>query len=167
MLALFAVAFFALWSILVNVTCAVLLGLNRTFTLGTDIEILEPSSTSGLRGVVVDVGAFYTTIRDCSSDSKTCDSDNSDSGGETIETLVRIPNSIFFQKNVRVRRPVVDKDHFSISSLSGDPIEAIKKKLHKHGLLSSDNLEQNNDPDFVTIAATSELESTSTVTPTA
>lgn len=84
-----AVAFFAAWSVLSNIFCAVLIYTTRPFRLHDHIEILENGDKPGLGGEVLDIRLIYTTIR------------------ETLPgrepTLLQVPNSLFFQRLLRVR----------------------------------------------------------------
>jgi small-conductance mechanosensitive channel len=87
-----AVGFVALWSVMSNVVCAVLILFVRPFRLGDFIEILEPADQKqGVSGRVVDLSLMFTTI----------EVDNT----ETELVLCRVPNSVFFQKGVRVTIP--------------------------------------------------------------
>ncbi len=81
--ALIAVGFVAVWSVLSNLSCTVLILFFRPFEIGDELEFTDPS---GLRGKVVNLNFAYTTLRD-------------DEG-----RLVQIPNNLFFQRIVK-RRP--------------------------------------------------------------
>jgi small-conductance mechanosensitive channel len=78
-LAMIAIGFVAVWSMLSNTSATVLLVLVRPFRVGDDIEL--PSEN--VRGRVIDLNFFYTTLVD-------------HEGSEW-----RVPNNIFFQKVVR------------------------------------------------------------------
>lgn len=82
-----AVAFFAAWSVLSNIFCAILIFATRPFRLNDRIEMLENGEKRGLGGQVVDINLIFTTLRE--------ENDN----GE--ESLLRIPNSLFFQRSIR------------------------------------------------------------------
>lgn len=84
-----AVAFFAAWSVLSNLFCAVLIYATRPFRLHDHIEILESGDKPGLGGEVLDIRLIYTTLRE--------------PGEEGSSHLLQIPNSLFFQRVVRVR----------------------------------------------------------------
>ena len=84
-----AVAFFAAWSVLSNIFCALLIFTTRPFRLYDYIELVETSDKPGLRGQVVDINVVYTTLEDIAST------------GEKDGSLVQIPNSLFFQRPVR------------------------------------------------------------------
>lgn len=85
-----AVAFFAAWSVLSNIFCAMLILTTRPFRLHDHIEMLENGEKPGLRGQVVDINLIYTTLRE---------SDDGDGGGGG--TTLQIPNSLFFQRTTR------------------------------------------------------------------
>ncbi|KAB2923330.1 MAG: mechanosensitive ion channel family protein [Dechloromonas sp.] len=84
-----AVAFFAAWSVLSNIFCAVLLYTTRPFRLHDRIEILENGDKPGLSGEVLDIRLIYTTLRETPADKEA--------------TLLQVPNSLFFQRMVRVQ----------------------------------------------------------------
>ena len=84
-----AVAFFAAWSVLSNIFCAVLIFSTRLFRLQDHIEVLENGEKPGLKGRVVDVNLIYTTLQEVEADA-------SDGG-----SVLQIPNSLFFQRSVR------------------------------------------------------------------
>ncbi|GIX47264.1 MAG: hypothetical protein KatS3mg131_1475 [Candidatus Tectimicrobiota bacterium] len=85
------VGFIAVWSVLSNVLCAVLLVLFGPFRLGDDIEIIEATGGRGLRGEVIGFNALYTTLREVREEGP----------GEAV---VQVPNNVFFQKTLRRRR---------------------------------------------------------------
>ena len=82
-----AVAFFAAWSVLSNIFCAVLIFSTRLFRLQDHIEVLENGEKPGLKGRVVDINLIYTTLQEV--------------GGPAEGTLMQIPNSLFFQRGLR------------------------------------------------------------------
>lgn len=84
-----AVAFFAVWSVLSNIFCSVLIFTTRPFRLYEKIELLENGEKAGLKGRVTDINLIYTTLQE----------DGPDDGqpGPTLQ----IPNSLFFQRAVR------------------------------------------------------------------
>ena len=87
-----AVAFFAVWSVLSNIFCSVLIFTTRPFRLYDQIEVLENGEKQGLRGTVVDVNLIYTTLQEEETEGRP---------GSTLQ----IPNSLFFQRAVRRIRP--------------------------------------------------------------
>ncbi len=87
-----AVGFVALWSVLSNAVCAVLILVFRPFRMGDHIEILEPTDQkNGFRGKVTDLSLMFTTIEERKDDASL--------------VLCRVPNSVFFLKGVRVTVP--------------------------------------------------------------
>lgn len=84
-----AVAFFAVWSVLSNIFCSVLIFTTRPFRLYERIEVLENGEKAGLKGKVMDINLIYTTLQE---------EDTAD--GQPGPTL-QIPNSLFFQRAVR------------------------------------------------------------------
>lgn len=82
-----AVAFFAAWSVLSNIFCALLIFMTRMFRLDDVVEVLENGEKPGLRGRVLDINLVYTTLEE--------------SGSAEAGTTLKIPNSMFFQRAVR------------------------------------------------------------------
>lgn len=85
-----AIAFFAAWSVLSNIFCAVLIFTSRPFGLRDHIELLEGGDKPGLGGVVMDINLIYTTLRE-----------NEVPGQEP--SYLKVPNSLFFQRTMRLR----------------------------------------------------------------
>jgi small-conductance mechanosensitive channel len=82
-----AIAFFAIWSVLSNLFCALLIFALGPFRIGDCVEVLESADKPGVRGRVLDINLFYTTLDDLT--------------GDAPGTWIQIPNSLFFQKAVR------------------------------------------------------------------
>lgn len=82
-----AVAFFAAWSVLSNMFCALLIFTTRMFWPGDTIEVLENGEKPGLKGRVLDINLVFTTLEE--------------SGSAHEGTTLKIPNSMFFQRAVR------------------------------------------------------------------
>ncbi|MDH1264005.1 MULTISPECIES: mechanosensitive ion channel family protein [unclassified Pseudomonas] len=82
-----AIAFFAIWSVLSNLFCALLIFALGPFRIGDCVEVIESADKPGVRGRVLAINLFYTTLEDLS--------------GDAPGTWVQIPNSLFFQKAVR------------------------------------------------------------------
>jgi len=82
-----AVAFFAIWSVLSNLLCAVLILTVGPFRLGDLVELVESFEKPIVKGRVIDINLLYTTLEE-----------TSESGTGAI---VQVPNSLFFQKVVR------------------------------------------------------------------
>ncbi len=80
-LALVAIGFVAVWSILSNVLCALLLILARPFRVGDTVDL----PAHGLGGKVVDFTLLFTIMEEESGD------------------LVQVPNNMFFQMPFRRR----------------------------------------------------------------
>lgn len=83
-----AVAFFAAWSVLSNLFCAILIFTARPFRIGDQVEILDTAEKPGAKGQVVDIGLLYVTLQD--------GTPNTYSGA-----LLQIPNSLIFQRVIR------------------------------------------------------------------
>lgn len=77
--ALLGVAFVAVWSILSNMLCAMMLMIARPFDIGDTIEL----PTDNLKGKAVNFSLLFTTLR-------------ADDGG-----LIQIPNNLLFQKPLK------------------------------------------------------------------
>lgn len=84
--AMIAVGFIAVWSVLSNLLCSILLVIFRPFQVDDEIEITEPVGGSCLRGKVLKFNVMYTTLLE-------------NVGG--IEAITNIPNNVFFQKATR------------------------------------------------------------------
>src|SRR5690606_11482409 len=82
-----AVAFFALWSVLTNVFCALLILITRPFRLLDHIELVESGDKAGLRGRVIDMNLVYVTLEE-----------THPGGGESV---LRVPKSRFCQRATR------------------------------------------------------------------
>ncbi len=82
-----AVAFFAAWSVLSNIFCAILIFTSRPFRLGDHVEILDTAEKPGAKGEVVDISLLYVTLRD--------------STEEHPGAFLQIPNTLVFQRIVR------------------------------------------------------------------
>ncbi|MEJ8813655.1 mechanosensitive ion channel family protein [Variovorax ureilyticus] len=82
-----AVAFFAAWSVLSNMFCALLIFTTRMFWPGDTVEVLENGEKPGLKGRVLDINLVFTTLEE--------------TGDARQGTTLKIPNSMFFQRAVR------------------------------------------------------------------
>ncbi len=78
-LAMVAVAFFAVWSLIGNILAGLILYFTTPFKINDVIEILP----DGIKGRVLAINMFYTVIL------------------EEDENYINIPNSLFFQKYIR------------------------------------------------------------------
>ncbi|ATR81256.1 mechanosensitive ion channel family protein [Pseudomonas sp. FFUP_PS_473] len=95
-----AVAFFAMWSVLSNLLCAVLIFTVGPFRLGDVVELVDTTDKPGVKGRVIAINLLFTTLVELP---------------ETGGALVQVPNSQFFQKSVRRWRgadalPLVGED---------------------------------------------------------
>jgi small-conductance mechanosensitive channel len=80
-LAMVAVGFVAVWSVLSNTLCTLLLLIYQPFQIGDYIEL----PADNLSGKAVDLNMLFTTLR------------------EEDGSLVQVPNNFFFQKAIRRR----------------------------------------------------------------
>ncbi len=78
-MAMVAVAFFAVWSLIGNILAGLILYFTTPFKINDVIEILP----DGIKGKVLSIHMFYTLIL------------------EEDENYINIPNSLFFQKYIR------------------------------------------------------------------
>ena len=81
-----AVAFFAAWSVLSNLFCALLIMTVQPFRQGDDIEVLDTAEKPGAKGRVKDINLLYTTLEE---------------GEGEHRLLLQIPNALIFQRVVR------------------------------------------------------------------
>lgn len=82
-----AIAFFAIWSVLSNLLCAVLIMTVGPFRIGDLVELVESFEKPIVKGRVTDINLLYTTLEEVAEDGT----------GATVQ----VPNSLFFQKVVR------------------------------------------------------------------
>ncbi len=82
-----AVAFFAIWSVLSNMFCALLIFTRGPVRIGDTVEVIDSADKPGVKGRVIAINLFYTTLQDLSEDA--------------AGALLQVPNSLFFQKSVR------------------------------------------------------------------
>lgn len=81
-LAVTAIAFFAIWSLVGNILAGVILYFTSPFKIEDEIEVMPDE----ICGTVLAINTFYTVLLD-------------ENGG-----YINIPNSLFFQKYIRVKR---------------------------------------------------------------
>jgi small-conductance mechanosensitive channel len=81
-----AVAFFAMWSVLSNLLCAVLIYTIGPYRIGDVVELVDTLDKPGVKGRVTAINLMFTTLIELP-----------EAGG----ALVQVPNSQFFQKSVR------------------------------------------------------------------
>lgn len=78
-IAMVAIGFFAMWSVLSNTLCTLLVLVYQPFKIGDWVEV----PADNLSGLVIDLNLIFTTLRGAD--------------GE----LIQIPNNTFFQKPIR------------------------------------------------------------------
>ncbi|MBU4305671.1 MAG: mechanosensitive ion channel family protein [Candidatus Omnitrophica bacterium] len=78
-LAMIAVAFFAVWSLVGNILAGIIIFFTSPFKINDQIEILPDN----IKGEVLAINTFFTLIRDAE------------------ENLINVPNSLLFQKYVK------------------------------------------------------------------
>jgi len=102
-LAAMALGFVAAWSMLSNMTAALLLLTFQPFRLGDTVEMVEPNGTA-LGGRVVDLNLMYTTLSVQPMEGATTNGPQ----------LLHIPNNLFFQKILRTTasHEITSKDTF-------------------------------------------------------
>ena len=86
-LALVALGFVAVWSVLSNVLCSILMIIFPPFRIGDQIEIQEPTAKFSVTGKVIGTNMLFTTL---------------EASDDSVDSILRVPNNIFFQKYVRV-----------------------------------------------------------------
>ena len=89
-----AVAFFAAWSVLSNLFCALLIFTTRPFREGDVVEVIDSGDKPGIKGRVIDIRLIYTVMQD---------QDAAHPGA-----LLQVPNTLFFQKSLRRWRAGTD-----------------------------------------------------------
>ena len=77
--AMIAVAFFAVWSLIGNILAGVILFFTSPFKTGDTIEVMPDN----IKGKVLIINLFYTLIED------------------EEKHLINVPNSLFFQKYIK------------------------------------------------------------------
>ncbi|MGD8251125.1 MAG: mechanosensitive ion channel [Desulfobacterales bacterium] len=111
MVAMVAIGFVAVWSVLSNLLCTVILLIFQPFSIGDEIEVVEPGTTTGLHGKVRNINLLFTTIQSTTDDPMEA-------------FLIQVPNNQFFQKIIKRRdgsRAIsLDKQLFEEKSLLSD-----------------------------------------------
>jgi small-conductance mechanosensitive channel len=88
--AMVAIGFVAVWSVLSNSLCTLILMMARPFRIGDEIEIIEATGGGGLRGRVVDLNLMYATLEE------------QDKDGDGQPQTVRVPANVLITKSIRV-----------------------------------------------------------------
>ena len=81
-LAVVAIAFFAIWSLVGNILAGMILYFTSPFKIEDTIEIMPDE----IRGTVLAINTFYTVLLD------------------TDDNYINVPNSMFFQKYIQVKK---------------------------------------------------------------
>lgn len=79
-MAMVAVAFFAVWSLIGNILAGILIYFTNPFKIGDYIEVAPDK----IEGRVLAINTFFTVLKD-----------------EMDESVVSVPNTIFFQKYIK------------------------------------------------------------------
>ncbi|MEC9407188.1 MAG: mechanosensitive ion channel family protein [Pseudomonadota bacterium] len=88
-----AVGFVAVWSVLSNALCSMLLLIYAPFRVGDDIELVDPANGFKLAGRVVDLNLLFVTLHETIK--------HEDESTEQVS--LRLPNNLFFQRAIRTR----------------------------------------------------------------
>lgn len=107
-----AVGFVAVWSVLSNALCGLLLLIYAPFRIGDDVELYDASADKGLRGTVLDMNLLFVKLQEL------------DKGTDDLPAITQVPNNIFFQRAIRRwpgKRTVPLSDKFSIGSSDKRP----------------------------------------------
>ena len=107
-----AVAFFAAWSVLSNLFCALLIFTVGPFSLGDTIELLDTAEKPGAKGRVVDINLLYTTLQE--RDAAT---------GQG--TWLQIPNALIFQRVLRRLEGVPPPAPEAAATATPPPVTAV------------------------------------------
>ena len=102
-LAMIAIGFVAVWSIMSNILCTLLIIIYRMFLVGDRVTI----PADDLAGTVIDINLMYTSLR-----------------GKDGQ-LIQVPNSLFFQKPIE-RRPGSESVDLWDQLMSNEPCERSK-----------------------------------------
>jgi small-conductance mechanosensitive channel len=89
--AMIAIGFVAVWSVLSNLLCTVMLIIFHPFRIGDEIEIIDPAMTAGMEGKVKNINLMFTSLYE-----------QSESGA--VRGEIMIPNNLFFQKIIRCKK---------------------------------------------------------------
>ena len=86
--AMIAIGFVAVWSVLSNLLCTVMLIIFRPFRIGDEIEVIDPAMTAGTSGRVRNINLIFTTLTDTTADAES-------------PVIIQVPNNLLFQKIIR------------------------------------------------------------------
>ena len=82
-----AVAFFAAWSVLSNLFCAILIFSTSPYPVNQVVELNDSADKPAIKGRVLDIRLVYTTQEDVTPQHE--------------GPLLQVPNTLFFQKSLR------------------------------------------------------------------
>ncbi|MBF0233712.1 MAG: mechanosensitive ion channel [Desulfamplus sp.] len=88
--AMVAIGFVAMWSVLSNLLCTLMLVIFRPFQIGDKIEIIDPAMTAGIKGRVRNINMLFTTLLEINNNNHEA-------------WLIHIPNNLFFQKIIKCK----------------------------------------------------------------
>lgn len=88
-LVLVALGFVAVWSVLSNVLCSVLIVVFTPFKIGDEVEVQDPGAAIVMRGKVKSINLIFTTLEPM------------EESAEKTGMIIRVPNNVFFQKYLR------------------------------------------------------------------
>ena len=92
-LVMIAVGFVAVWSVLSNALCSMLLLIYAPFRVGDEVELVDPANGFKLAGRVIDLNMLFVTLRETITSAD----------GEREDVTLRLPNNLFFQRGIRSR----------------------------------------------------------------
>lgn len=110
-----AVGFVAVWSVLSNALCGLLLLVYAPFRIGDDVELYDASADKGLRGTVMDMNLLFVKFQEV------------DKNTDDLPAITQVPNNIFFQRAIRRwpgKRTQALSDKFSLGSSDRRPAGA-------------------------------------------
>lgn len=97
-LTIVGVAMFAQWSLLSNITSSIIIFFNHSVKIGDSIIIMETKDYE-IRGEVLDIGLFFTSIKMIDTDEE-----------------ITLPNNIFIQKTIRKANSLVRQSQDNVST---------------------------------------------------
>ena len=97
-LAVVAIAFFAVWSLVGNILAGVIIYFTSPFMIEDQIEVMP----DGIKGKVMAINTFYTVLLD-----------------EDLN-YINVPNSLFFQKYIRVKATALRKQKMKAASTANE-----------------------------------------------
>ncbi len=86
--AMIAIGFVAVWSILSNLLCTLMLIIFHPFRIGDEIEVIDPAMTAGVNGKVKNINLMFTILQQRDAP-------------DGAPVFIYIPNNLLFQKIIR------------------------------------------------------------------